>query len=635
MLLLPLLAGTAAAQVVFNTARSLAIDDIYRDPLLSPCDRCKHTLAVGQQMVGNVSPEALLETFLDWCTTHLEVDPAVCRATFTLSTALGASTFGTDFGHMLLLMEDVLGAGVLDGEYFCHFKAGGVCAMPETPEVDLLDWWVPAPLAQEMAQRHRNNRTGTFNALHLSDVHLQLGYVLGGEGNCTDGMCCTSHSRPAGAAEHVSHPTFHDSHYLENGTFVVGEAVSPKDRTLLPAATFGSYRCDAPLVLVNNSLLSMASLSVEFDFAIFTGDMVDHDALDYTTINTTLAEEAAGFLTIKHWLGDLPVYCVLGNHDAFPYGQLAPHGSGFEKAFGWNSNLMARLWEDNRWINSTTARQVREHYAGFAVTAREGLKVVLLNLNAWFNKNMYSFAHTRLPDPFGVVRWLVDELAASEAAGERVWLQAHIPLANDDLMPLASRALAQVVARFSPHTITGIFYGHTHKDQFQVGYEAGEPAYVAWVGQSITPIFDLNPAWRYYVVDASTYEILDSVNHWTDLQAVEDGSEPVWQASYSARSAYTDETVVGPALARWPASAPLNATFWHHVAECIRDDPGCAQRYANHLFRWSPATPQCARGECGTDYCYVSSFTRDQWKQCQVGAAAAAAPPHRVPTMWG
>ena len=35
-------------------------------------------------------------------------------------------------------------------------------------------------------------------------------------------------------------------------------------------------------------------------------------------------------------------------------------------------------------------------------------------------------------DPSGQLAWLVSELEAAEAAGERVWLMGHMPLGSSD-----------------------------------------------------------------------------------------------------------------------------------------------------------------------------------------------------------
>lgn len=57
----------------------------------------------------------------------------------------------------------------------------------------------------------------------------------------------------------------------------------------------------------------------------------------------------------------------------------------------------------------------------------------------------------------------------------------------------------QIVERYSPHVIAGVFFGHTHEDQAFIYYsnngtiQSAENAIAnAWVGPSLTPLTNLN-----------------------------------------------------------------------------------------------------------------------------------------------
>ena len=61
-------------------------------------------------------------------------------------------------------------------------------------------------------------------------------------------------------------------------------------------------------------------------------------------------------------------------------------------------------------------------------------------------------------------------------------------------------------------SIAGIFYGHTHKDHFQVFFDPEDPekpTKVGFVAQSQTMYTDMNPGYKVYTVDGgrenSTY----------------------------------------------------------------------------------------------------------------------------------
>lgn len=110
--------------------------------------------------------------------------------------------------------------------------------------------------------------------------------------------------------------------------------------------------------------------------------------------------------------------------------------------------------------------------------------------------------------------------------GQYAWIIAHVPPGgiDTDAMPVSASAFSQIIQRFSPHVITGVFFGHTHRDEFQLVY-AGDvtrhfeddgpgrtPVNVAWIAQSITPLTNYNPGWRYYKVDSQTFQVMDSLN---------------------------------------------------------------------------------------------------------------------------
>ncbi|ODQ81326.1 hypothetical protein BABINDRAFT_160684 [Babjeviella inositovora NRRL Y-12698] len=588
------------------------IDKLYAQSS-DTCTNCKKVLAHGVGLTQNTPPEQIVAVFLYWCTTKLSMSEQLCNITYKLSTS--TATMGTDFTNLLVLIEDPLES--LDGDYYCHFKAGGACPLPPTPAYDLSSWWSERPSILELEQS-----TGFFNVAHLSDFHVELDYAVGGEANCTDSMCCTPRSRNVhtNSGQTPSTDFFHNSSYTDF-VFVKGDEIPALEVVWQPAHEFGEYTCDTPELLLNNSLKHVRDTNqvktLGFEFALFTGDMVDHDDLYHTTMDTTIHEEIMGFRDMKAWLGDIPVYSVLGNHDTFPYGQLAQESLGFASRFTWNDELMGDLWEESNWV----PRNVSKHYTGFSVVTRRGLKVISLNSNVWYTKNMYAYAGIASnPDSFGSLRWLIDELTESEELGQRVWLQAHIPFANVDTLPISSHLLGEIVARFSPYTIAAIFFGHTHKDQFQVQYGAdkdpGNVVNMAWISQSIAPLFTLNPSWRYYQVDSKTFSVMDSLNFYQRLNETVDGegNEPEWQFEYSAREVYTN--VEFSQLKQWEKSTPLNATFWHYVAEQIGTNASFNQVYTNHQFRYSPATPDCFTGLCDDNYCYVSSFTRDAYLGC-------------------
>jgi hypothetical protein len=83
-----------------------------------------------------------------------------------------------------------------------------------------------------------------------------------------------------------------------------------------------------------------------------------------------------------------------------------------------------------------------------------------------------------------------------------------------------------------------------------------------WIGPSITPLTNLNSGFRLYEVDTGDFNIYEAYTFYSNVSSFSALSTtgPTYSFEYSTRDTY------GPGAA-WPATAPLNATFWHKVTE--------------------------------------------------------------------
>jgi sphingomyelin phosphodiesterase len=551
--------------------------------------------------------------------------------------------YDNDFLHLL---KNFNVSSDLDLTYYCYFKHSA-CSLPETPDVeelyDIQSWWPKKQAIHEnepqypKRQGSSSNSSDTFNIIHITDLHTELRYKLGSEANCSKPICCLPESvnsdlpklksynftdyynKVDSNASTVDFSFYPDAHYDDSGKYIKGDYYDyPKARGWAfvnsPATSFGAYACDSPELLINNTLKSIKSLSKEknFEFSIFTGDLVDHDVI-HCSPEVTKTAEIKTFNLMKHYLGNISVFPSLGNHDTFPYGQLAHLGYGFNNSYQWNTELMAELWINNGWLNGTNKTELVNHYAGFSYVTKRGLKVIALNSNCYYQKNLWSYINLeQTPDPFGQWKFLVDELVKSESKGQRVWIMAHIPPNDPDALPIQSQIFHKIVERFSPYTIAGIFYGHTHRDEFSVAYKWGAEQNVknavnmAWTAPSVIPDSVANPSWRYYEVDKDSFNIINSYSYYTKLNDtfINGGAEPVWSFEYSARDVYDPK-------GEWPTDAPLNATFWHsRVVENLKNQSNIVfnQKYTDLRYRRSPFTPDCANGTIVSNQCHDENF---------------------------
>lgn len=633
------------------------------------CTKCKNKLKYAQTLLHQYPEKDHLISLLlyKYCLVLNKNKESKCdNIEFFVTTTSSDSTVKSDYydggvngvtsinfydNDFLRVIKALNTSSDLDLTYYCYYK-NNVCTLPETPDLDkLYDFLshLPAKPEKALSAPVYNGTRELFNVLHISDFHVQLRYTVGTESNCSATPCCLpesynpdlnyndynfteGYSILGNTKKDFEYSFYPDAHYADNGTYIKGEYYDlPKGRGYnaesLPASTFGAYYCDAPEVLLNNTLKYIGTITQDknFELAIFTGDLVDHDVI-HCDANTTKTAEIKSSHIMKYFLKLIPVYPTLGNHDTFPYGQLTPASMNYNQSYNWNDELMSKLWINNGWLNETKADFLKNHYSGFSTVTSRGLKVIALNSNCYYQKNLWAYVNlTSNYDIFGQWQFLIDELTESESKGQRVWIMSHIPSSDYDALPIQSAVFQKIVERFSPYTIANIFYGHTHRDQFKILYssnstDVSSAIQMAWVSQSVTPDVENNPSWRYYEVEDKSFNIINSYNYYTKLNETftNGGAEPVWSFEYSARETYDTEGT-------WPKDAPLNATFWHtYVASKLKNqtDIEFNQLYSNLQYRISPYVPNCKNGTKVSDtcrhenWCDVSSFLSYDYIQC-------------------
>ena len=373
--------------------------------------------------------------------------------------------------------------------------------------------------------------------------------------------------------------------------------------------------------------------------SIFTGDIVSHDRDDQLSQAYVEYAEALTYHTFKAALGDIPVYATLGNHDSFPQALNSPNGAPFAEsnAFSWNYQLLSSLWQNNTWLNATEAEFAATHYAAFAHTTSQGLRIISLNTDFWYRANVFNYFNVSNPDPSGLLKFLADELTACEARGQRAWIIGHVLSGYDGSNPLPNPTALfySIVRRFSPTTIAGIFFGHTHEQQYQIFYDYlpnstytdphtnrtlrnttmvdySKPLQVAWIGPSIVPLTNLNRGYTVYQVDSATFSITNSQTYFANISESLTWSTPVWQQEYDFRQAYL------PALSGgWPVGAPLNATFWHDITEAMLSNQTLVEMYSLFETKSSVVTPDCSTPACAkAKVCYLRSGSAALGRAC-------------------
>ncbi|KAJ6652305.1 hypothetical protein lerEdw1_012715 [Lerista edwardsae] len=220
----------------------------------------------------------------------------------------------------------------------------------------------------------------TARVLFLTDLHWDRGYTPGSDPACKDPLCCRG-GRPA-----------------------QGQG----------AGYWGSHsKCDLPLHTLENLLQHLAA-SGPFDLAYWTGDIPAHDVWEQTREDQLQALRTVTGL-VQKYLGPLPVYPAVGNHESVPVNAFPPPSVPGNQSSAWLYGAMAQAWQ--QWLPPTALETLR--LGGF-YTHRilPGLRLVSLNMNFCSEANFWLLVNST--DPAGQLQWLVQVLQRAEESGEKV-----------------------------------------------------------------------------------------------------------------------------------------------------------------------------------------------------------------------
>lgn len=218
---------------------------------------------------------------------------------------------------------------------------------------------------------------------------------------------------------------------------------------------------------------------------------------------------------------------------------------------------------------------------------RDKMRIICINTNYCARLNPWSLFNP--VDPANQLKWLSDELHKAETAGDRVHIIGHIPPDNRECTQAWLYNFLRIIDRFN-ETILAQYYGHTHRDEYRLFYspsQAGVPIGLAYIGPSITPFTENNPAYRLYYMDESG-TLNDHETYYFNLtEANQSKRGPNWVHEYRAVDKFGLEN--------------LSPQAWHDLLGKLEGDDKLFNEFKNIYYRhsdvkkWEKCTDKCKK----------------------------------------
>uniref|UniRef100_A0A914VBV9 Sphingomyelin phosphodiesterase n=1 Tax=Plectus sambesii TaxID=2011161 RepID=A0A914VBV9_9BILA len=468
-------------------------------------------------------------------------------------------------GRVCICFQDefiyVIGQIVVNPSEICALFIDGCGTPPIDPTKST--WTLPIPDNKPpyVTPKQPAANAPTLKVLHLSDLHIDMQYKPGTEGDCSEPMCCRDPNDP--------------------------NEKSSKD-IKSPAGYWGHIgNCDAPYWLFVSMMQNIAANHKDLDYVVVSGDYESHADWNYKH-SSHQAMIANISLVMQQYLPNIPIYFTVGNHEGVPIDNFAPHWTPQQFWMDWLYGSMADAWK--QWVPADQDSGLR-YRGSYMKQLYPGLRLISLNNGLGDSNNFYLYINQTDPDES--MTWFIQQLSDAEKAGDKVHVVAHIPGGAGEMLESWSLVYYQAVNRFE-NTVVAQFFGHTHSDEFYVSYLdpsdfRSRPTSVVFSAPSLTTYSDYQPAYRVCTIDGnypgSSFQILDFEEWFLNLtEANANPSNPTWQKLYSAKDEY--------------GLSSMLPSEWNNMIERMKTDDALFDKYRKNYYRRNniPCDAKCRNG---------------------------------------
>ncbi|XP_037092750.1 sphingomyelin phosphodiesterase-like [Pollicipes pollicipes] len=502
------------------------------------CNTCAFFVGnILNEFYSGVPVDEIEEQAAQICITFKLYPEEVCRGTISLATPS---------------IAELLARRNTTGDDICTFALGARCGAAIWPpwEVQLSD--KPKPPHVEPVLPEPSDTT-TLKILQLSDPHVDLAYAAGSLADCDLPMCCHAALGPG-----------------TNGT----------------AGPYGALaHCDIPMVTLERTLDWIVDHHPDIDLIYMTGDLPAHDIWNQTREGNQRSIRESLHL-MKGRFADTPIFSSIGNHAPCFINIYPPESTiSATNNISWLADTFKDVWPTM--FSSDVSPGTIERGSYYSTRPIPGqLRVISINSNFCNSLNWWLVLDS--VDPSGELQWLADQLQEAEDAGEKVHLLSHIPPGITDCLPVWSHQFNRIVNRYED-TIAAQFYGHTHKDEFEVFYDLEDAARavgMAYIAPAATTYSFLNPAYRIYTVDTNiTWMALDYDTYIMNLTQANSANDTSFHLLYSARADLLE--------------APPTPQNYDQLVQRMKTDTAKFDQYMDYFYH--SAAAQADAGPCGPD----------------------------------